>query len=279
MWRAPTDSGPASVQATRPQENPSRAQTVYYSGSGRETRTTSSRFGTSHNAMLNRPLCTMVAILSLSMPVRAQTSGPPTDPAKPKAALPPSMPHDEHDGLSISVDPYADAARAKEKFGKANPVDIGVLPLEVIVRNDTDHPIRLNLATIQLEVRLRNGGRQDIDWLTAEEVASAIAHPGGAPTPSVRRVPAIGVPLPAKDKKTEKLAEILRPLTLDSDVVAPKGMIHGFLYFNLNRDMSLAPTASLYVPDASIVPTNKLLMFFEVPLSTAPPQPEASDHP
>lgn len=223
--------------------------------------------------MLSRPFCLMAAILSLSMPVLAQSSGPAGDPAKSKAALPPSMPHDEHDGLSISVDPYADAGRAKEKFGKADPVQIGVLPLEVIVRNDTDHPIRLNLATIQLEVRLKNGGQQDIGWLTADEVASAIAHPGGAPTPSARRLPPIGVPIPGKDKKTEKLAEILRPLTLDSDVVAPKGMIHGFLYFNLARDMSLVPAASLYVPDASIVPSNKPLMFFEVPLSTSPPQP------
>jgi hypothetical protein len=223
--------------------------------------------------MLNRPLCVVFAMLSISLPGLAQTGGPAGDPAKPKGTLPPSMPRDEHDGLSISVDPYADAARAKEKFGKANPVEIGVLPLEVIVRNDTDRPIRLNLATIQLEVRLKNGGRQDIAWLTAEEVASAIAHPAGSPTPSARRLPPLGVPLPTKDKKTEKLAEILRPLTLDADVVAPKGTIHGFLYFNLNHDMSLAPGASLYVPDATIVPSNKALMFFEVPLSTLPPQP------
>lgn len=229
--------------------------------------------------MLIRLILLVGVALLVCSPSPAQTSGASADPAKAKASAVPSMPHDEHDGLSISVDPYATAGRAKEKFGKANPVDIGVLPLEVIVRNDSDHPIRLNLATVQLEVRLKNGGRQDIGWLTAEEVASAIAHPSGSPNPSARRLPPIGVPLPTKDKKTEKLAEILRPLTLDSDVVAPKGMIHGFLYFNLNHDMSLAPNASLYVPDAAIVPTNKALMFFEVPLSTSPPQPEAPDNP
>ncbi|HXZ11500.1 MAG TPA: hypothetical protein VEG64_03825 [Candidatus Sulfotelmatobacter sp.] len=229
--------------------------------------------------MRNHLICVAAAILWFPMPVLAQTAGTAPAPAKPKADAPASMPRDEHDGLSIAVDPYADPQRAKEKFGKANPVDIGVLPLEVIIRNDTDHPIRLNLATVQLEVRLKNGGRQDIGWLSAEEVASAIAHPSGSVNPSARRLPPVGIPLPTKDKKTEKLAEILRPLTLDSDVVAPRGTIHGFLYFNLNRDMSLAPAASLYVPDAAIVPSNKPLMFFEVPLSTSPPQPEGTANP
>src|SRR5690348_10144752 len=50
---------------------------------------------------------------------------------------------DRHDGLSISVDPYNEPGRAKEKFGKANPLAAGILPIEVSMRNDTDRPIRV----------------------------------------------------------------------------------------------------------------------------------------
>jgi hypothetical protein len=174
-----------------------------------------------------------------------------------------ALPHDNHDGLTILADPYVDKARSKEKFGKANPLEVGILPIEVFLRNETDHPIQVNINTIQLEVHLRSGKRQDIDWLSSEDVAGLIAHPGGA-APSQRRV--AGIPLPTGDKKAEKLAEILRPLTLDSDTVAPMGSLHGFLYFNVNHDPSLASTSVLYVPDVVVIPTKKTLMFFEVPL-------------
>jgi hypothetical protein len=60
--------------------------------------------------------------------------------------------------------------------------------------------------------------------------------------------------------------DILKPLLLDVDVVPPMGVIHGFLFFDLNHDLSIADTASLYVPDVTNVPSNKQLMFFEVPL-------------
>ena len=41
-------------------------------------------------------------------------------------------------------------------------------------------------------------------------------------------------------------------------------MIHGFVFFDLGDEMSLAETASVYVPDVTIVPSQKALMFFEV---------------
>jgi hypothetical protein len=179
-----------------------------------------------------------------------------------------SLPQDRHEGMSISADPYTNSARAKEKFGKANPVEVGILPVEVFIRNETAQPMRVNLETVQLEVHFSNGTRQDIDWLRPAEVANAIAHPGGAKNPQARRLP---IPLPSNDKKADKLAEILAPLTLDADVVPPMGMVHGFLYFNVNHEMSVAANSTLYAPDIVILPTNKPLMFFEVPLG-APPQ-------
>jgi hypothetical protein len=184
-----------------------------------------------------------------------------------KPAAPAPLPHDQHSGLTVSVDPYTEAARTKDKFGKANPHDVGVLPVEVFLRNDSDQPMRVNLETVQLEVTLRNGVRQEVEWLRPEEVAKLIAHPSGSADPHQKRLP---LPMNIGDKNVEKLANTLRPLTLDADVIPPRATIHGFLYFDVSHEFSIASRSSLYVPDVSIAPGNEPLVFFEVPLRKAP---------
>ncbi|HEY0702357.1 MAG TPA: hypothetical protein VGD60_06280 [Candidatus Acidoferrales bacterium] len=174
------------------------------------------------------------------------------------------LPHDTHDGLTIQADPYTDKVRCKDKFGKADPYPVGILPVEVTLRNDSPNLIRVDINTIQLQVILRSGGHQDLDWLAAEDVAALIAHPAGAGAPSRPKI--AGLPIPSGDKKVDKLAEILKPLTLDADTIAPKGSVHGFVYFNVNHDVTLSDSAVLYVPDAVILPSKKVLMFFEVAL-------------
>jgi hypothetical protein len=174
-------------------------------------------------------------------------------------------PHrDQHDGLSILVDPYSEPARAKEKFGKANPLNAGILPVEVSMHNERNQPIHVDLSTIQLSVNFSDGHRQDIDWVPVQQVASQVAHPKGPAAPAAPRFP-IGIG-PGGDKKVDQLVDILKPLLLDADVVPPMGTIHGFLFFDLNHDMSLTERASLYVPDVTTIPPGKALMFFEVPL-------------
>jgi hypothetical protein len=184
---------------------------------------------------------------------------------KPPATSTKILAHDQHGGMMISADPYVEEARAKETFGKANPLPLGILPLEVFIRNDTSQPIRVNLETVQLEFHL-DSGREQIDWLTPEQVANFVAHPKGLAGPTTRRLP---IPLPGRDSKTEKLVAILRPLALDADLIPPKSTVHGFLYFNLTRHMAIVPKGLLYFPDAVKVPTKEPLMFFEVHLDSA----------
>ena len=205
-----------------------------------------------------------ICCASLAISTAAQNPG--TQEAKSAAAADtPVLPHDTHDGLTVQADPYTERGRAKQTFGgKADPLAVGILPVEVTLRNATDRPIRVDINTIQLEVRLRNGGRQDLDWISAEEVAALIAHPAGAGAPSRPKLP--GLPIASGDKKADKLTEILKPLTLDADTIPPMGAVHGFVYFNVSNDIGLADDATLYVPDAVLLPSNKALMFFEVPL-------------
>jgi hypothetical protein len=219
-------------------------------------------------AMKVRPTSVLIRIVALAV-VSLTLSGcvfgqAASSSSAPKPAAPAALSQDQHDGLTVSVDPYTDTARAKDKFGKANPVEVGILPVEVFLRNDSAQAMHIDLDTVQLEVNLR-GGRQEVDWLRPEEVATLIAHPAGSANPHQRRLP---LPIVISDKKVEKLTAILRPLTLDADVVPPKATIHGFLYFNVSHEMSLAGSSSLYLPDVVLAPSNTPLVFFEVPLRT-----------
>lgn len=179
-----------------------------------------------------------------------------------------ALPQDAHGGLTVSVDPYTDAQRAREKFGKSsNPIPAGILPVDVYFKNETPHAMRVNLDTVQLEVHYGSEGHQYLDWLSVAQVANMIRHPHGNPgAPSARRFP-VGIPLPSKDKKVESVINDLRPFALDSNIVPPLGTTHGFLFFDLSHDFTAVQKATLYLPDVSVLPAKTPLMYFEVPLT------------
>jgi len=193
-------------------------------------------------------------VLLFALPASAQKSASPD--------VPSSLPHDQHAGLTVSAAPLTDPARSKHIFGKADPLDAGVLPVEVFLRNDTNDPIQIGLDTIELDIHYQSGRMDSVQSLAPAQAASQIAHPEGPAAPRERRFP-IGMS-PISDKKTDKALDIIRPLALNSDIVPPMGSIHGYLFFDLRHNMSLVDQSSLYIPDAVIIPSKKPLIFFEV---------------
>jgi hypothetical protein len=216
-----------------------------------------------------RPLAAALALFCISAVTGIATAQTKTTlPGAPAADPTADLQRDSHSGLIVMADPLTDVTRAKDIFGKANPIDAGILPVQVYLRNESAQPVRVNIDTIQLVVHLLNGGRQDLDWLSAQEVAAAIAHPGGISPKQPHRI--AGIPLPTGDKKADKLAEILQPLTLDGEIIAPMSTLRGYLYFDVSHELKLANTASLYVPDVFSMPSGKPLMFFETPVGKKP---------
>jgi hypothetical protein len=255
-------------ESARPNSFQPRKQS-YYSGTGlKRTRNLLANRGIGEISVTG--IVPFAAALLFACAITSAQSSPnpaPVSSTAPAAAHP--LAKDHHDGLTIFVDPYTDAQRAKDKFGKsANPVTVGILPVEVFLTNELPHPLRINMETVELEVQLESG-KQDLDWLPVRQVATLIIHPSGNPSsPSARRFP-IGIPLPGKDKKVDSVAADLGPFALDSGLVPPLGKIHGFLFFNMNRNFEAASESSLYVPDIVVLPDKTPLMFFEVPLTTS----------
>jgi hypothetical protein len=187
-------------------------------------------------------------------------------PAGSAASANATLPQDKHEGITVLVDAYTRVARGKDKFGKANPLAVGIFPVEVFLKNETNLPVKLGMDTIQLEVRTAGGSHQDLDWLDPVQVAAAVAHPGGPSQPKMRRFPVgLGVP---KDDKRDKMLEILKPYALDTDIIAPNSTVHGFLFFDVAGNIPAPGDSSLYLPDLTVATSKQTLMFFEVTLGT-----------
>jgi hypothetical protein len=199
--------------------------------------------------------------LGANLPLFAQSTPPgPVD----AATLPA---HDSHEGLLIAADPFSDSNRSKQTFGKDDPAKVGVLPIDVYFRNDTDFAIRVDLNTIRLEVDPPGEERQKVEALSVKEVAVLVAHPRGPADPSAtrKRIPE-PIPMPKHDKVVDKAAAALQPFAFDSDVLPPHSTLHGFFFFDLGHDMSAVAYSELYIPDVMVITGNKLLMYFDVPL-------------
>lgn len=218
--------------------------------------------------------CAAVAATLWMMPVSRVWATPPAQsdakPASPATAAGP--PHDTHDNMTISAEPFADADAAKRKFGKSNPQKAGILAVNVVFRNTSPQPVQVNLDTIELEVQDSGGQRQSLEPMDIVQVAEIIAYPGGLKEPAVHRFP-LGIGGSSPDKKVQKIVDELTPFTLRGDIVAPDGKLAGCLYFNLAHQMRLASTADLYIPDIVTLPEKKPLLFFDIPFGSGTVEP------
>lgn len=185
---------------------------------------------------------------------------------------PASLPaKDQHEGLLVAADPHVDADRAKQVFGKKTPLDVGIVPIEVIFRNDNDQPILLTLENIRLQLSPRGGERQQLEPLAVEAVIEKMLYKGGPDVGMPRRPIPGRLPKITKDKDYQKLEGVLRPLAFDMSLLPPKSTVRGFLFFYVGRGTAWLRYAQLYIPDLQLMTTKQPLFFFEVDLSKARP--------
>lgn len=171
---------------------------------------------------------------------------------------------DAHQGFTVAADPYSDAARSKDKFAKVDPYKVGILAVDVFLKNDTADPVHVDLSTIRLDVDSPDGQHFHLPALTLAQTAKEIAHPKGAALPTPRRFPSIGAP--GEDSKARDVETKLEPFALQSDVVPPNGSTRGFVFFDVTGHFDMVSHASLYVPDVKSVTSDNAMIYFDVPL-------------
>jgi hypothetical protein len=178
-------------------------------------------------------------------------SMPKTQPAFSYAA------HDHHakENVTVGLDPYDDAAKAK--IFSINYHDNDLLPILLVITNDSDQPIQLS----DMDAELVTGDRTKLSPATEDDILRRITHPRA----SGARLP---VPFPTKRVKggmnSKELSEI-QSAQFKAKAVEPRSSQSGFLFFDVSGLKDPLAGAHLYltgVRDSS----GHDLMYFDVEL-------------
>ena len=97
-----------------------------------------------------------------------------------------------HEGLTISARPWTDAALYKEKFPKKSPYAAGIVAMQVIFRNDSNESLKVGLERIRLSFQIDQDNRQELQALTAAQVADEVLKPGGKDPSKRAKIPLAG---------------------------------------------------------------------------------------
>ena len=174
---------------------------------------------------------------------------------------------DAHEGVTIGVEPWTQASRYKEKFPKKNPFAAGIVALKLSIRNDNDEAVKLNLHRIQLLVQLDADNKQELEALTADDVADAVMLRQNGKDPTARRLPIplpINRPKPTRDKNWEEFRGDCQNAGIPSGVIGAHSTMEGLVYFDLRGEWDLLQTARLYVPDLERMTSKQAILYFDI---------------
>jgi hypothetical protein len=176
---------------------------------------------------------------------------------------------ESHEGVTISAQPWTDAANYKAKFPKKSPFSAGIVAIDTIIRNDSDESMKVDLEEIRLNVTVSEDNRQALDSLTADDVADVAAGAKIKDPTATHRSP---IPIPTgpkvgRDKHWMEMQKAAADAGITSSIVAPHHSVQGLLYFDLQGQIDLLGTAHLYIPNIKSLEKNHPLLYFEIDLS------------
>jgi len=174
---------------------------------------------------------------------------------------------DSHEGVTIGVEPWTQASRYKEKFPKKSPFGAGIVALKLSIRNDNDEAVKLTLRRIRLLVQLDQDNKQELEALTADDVADAVLLRQNGKDPTARRLPIplpINRPKPTRDKNWEEFHGDVQNAGIPSGVIGAHSTMEGLVYFDLRGEWDLLQTARLYVPDLQKMTSQQAILYFDI---------------
>ncbi len=177
---------------------------------------------------------------------------------------------DAHEGVTIGVEPWTQANRYKEKFPKKTPFGAGIVALRLSIRNDNEEAVKLNLHRIRLLVQLDQDNKQELEALTADDVADAVMLRQNGKDPTARRLPIplpISRPKPTRDKNWEEFHGDCQNAGMPSGVIGAHSTMEGLVYFDLRGEWDLLQTARLYVPDLQRMTSKEAISYFDIDFS------------
>jgi hypothetical protein len=177
---------------------------------------------------------------------------------KPAAAYPA---HDYHSNekVTVALDPYN--TPEKMKIFVVNYRELDLLPVLMVITNDSDSPISLT----DIKAQLVTGDGTKLSPATEDDVYRRVSHPSA----SGARVP---LPFPTGGRvkggvNTKEWTEITNA-HFKAKAVEPRGSQAGFLFFDISDVQNPLQGATFYLTRVHDGSGNDL-MYFEVPLDKA----------
>ena len=158
----------------------------------------------------------------------------------------------ENNGVTVAAIPYHNETAAKTAFGKLHPYEHGVLPVLIIVQNDTKQAIALQ--SVKFEYIDRDRTRIEATPASEVQYLGGPRRPTFTPSP----IPGIG----GRNKKSPLAAEEIELRAWAAKMLPPGESAHGFVYFRTGH----RPGARVYVTGLQEAATRKELFYFDVPL-------------
>lgn len=177
--------------------------------------------------------------------------------------------NETHEGLAISAEPWLDATQYKEPFPKHSPFSGGVVAVHVAFRNDSAEAMKVTLSRVRLNIRVDSDTLQQLQPLSADQVADAAMRPKGKDPTAHRRFPIpVGSGVKADhDKNWTAVQTQAQNAAIPTSVVAPHSTVQGLLYFDIQGQVDLMFSAHLYLPEIVIMGKDQSLTYFEIDLS------------
>ena len=203
-------------------------------------------------------LCSAVAFPFISLRGQAEQNGAPRVAA-----------NETHEGMAISAEPWLDGAKYKDPFPKHSPFSGGVVAVHVSFRNDSGEAMKVTLSRIRLNVRVDSDTLQQLQPLSADQVADAAMRPKGKDPTAHRRFPIpVGTGVKTDhDKNWIEVQTQAQNAAIPTSVIAPHSTVQGLLYFDIQGQIDLMFSARLYLPEIVIMGKDQSLTYFEIDLS------------
>jgi hypothetical protein len=157
-----------------------------------------------------------------------------------------------NDRVTVAVVPYDTEDLAHMAFGKLNPNQYGVLPVLVIIQNDTDQALKLE----HLDAEYAGIDGRQVEATPADEVQTL----GGTDRPNIQTTTN---PLPKLHKHKNPLdVWEIDGRSFAAKLLPPHEEAHGFFYFQTTH----RPGSKFYLSGIKVAATGQDIIYFEIPL-------------
>jgi len=161
--------------------------------------------------------------------------------------------HQSNAQITIGVDAFVTSDKVALAFGKLNPGQFGILPVLVVIQNDSGKAIRLDRLKVEYagpnHDRVEATPAREVRYLRPPQRPGAIEGPAG-------KVKVL------RTKKNPLDAWEIEGRAMSAQMLPPGQSASGFFYFQT----ALQPGATLYLNGLYEAATGKEIFYFELPL-------------